>query len=71
MAELSLLIKATFVLAAALLAARAAGRPAASIRVLALASAFAVLLMLPLAVAAVRAPVEILVIDRVEPLREN
>src|SRR5687768_17121846 len=60
MAELSLLAKATIVLAAALLAARAAERAPASIRALVIASAFAVLLVLPLAVIAIPPrPVEI------------
>src|SRR5688572_30382506 len=53
MAELSLLAKATIVLAAALLAARAAGRAPASVRALVIASSFAVLLVLPLAIAAI------------------
>ena len=50
MAEVSLVFKATVVLAAALLAARVAGRAPASVRALVYASAFAVLLVLPLAI---------------------
>ena len=50
MAELSLVLKATVVLAVALLAARVAGRAPASVRALVLASSFAVLLVLPLAI---------------------
>ena len=53
MAEVSLVFKATVVLAAALLAARVAGRAPASVRALVLASAFAVLLVLPLAIVAI------------------
>src|SRR5688500_4938207 len=53
MAELSLLVKATIVLAAALLAARTAARAPASIRALVIASSFAVLFVLPLAVIAI------------------
>jgi uncharacterized protein (TIGR03435 family) len=49
MAELSLLIKATVVLAAALLCARVAGRARASVRALIVTAAFAVLLLLPVA----------------------
>src|SRR5688500_6930236 len=60
MAELSLLAKATIVLAAALLAARAAARAPASIRALVIASSFAVLIALPLAgIAMPPRPVEI------------
>jgi beta-lactamase regulating signal transducer with metallopeptidase domain len=49
MAELSLLAKATLVLAAALIASRLARRAPAAVRALLLASAFGVLLILPLA----------------------
>src|SRR5688572_15082494 len=53
MADLSLVFKATVVLVVALLAARVADRAPASVRALVLASSFAALLVLPLAIAAI------------------
>jgi uncharacterized protein (TIGR03435 family) len=68
MAELSLVVKATVVLAVALAVARAARRAPAAVRALVLASAFGVLLLLPIAAMlvqprAVVIPVEISVAE--------